>query len=86
LLLLFVARIIGDNFGLAILILKKNVLNKRTKKSLDDCNFNEEYLCTQWTNELYICVRGTLFLVGDDETERDRQLIGHGMTHLIQVR
>ncbi len=33
-----------------------------------------------------MCVRGTLFLVGDDETERDRQLIGHGMTHSIQVR
>jgi hypothetical protein len=66
--------------------LKKNVLNKWTKKSLDDCNCNEEYLCTQWTNELYMCVRGTLFLVRDDEVERDSQLIGHGMTHSIQVR
>ncbi len=28
---------------------------------------------------------GTLFLVEDDKTERDRQLIGYPMTHLIQV-
>jgi hypothetical protein len=33
------------------------------------------------TNELYMCVRGTLFLVEDDETERDRQLIGYNMSH-----
>lgn len=33
-----------------------------------------------------MCVRGTLFLVRDDEIERDSQLIGHGMTHSIQVR
>jgi hypothetical protein len=31
-------------------------------------------------------VRGTLFLVEDDETERDRQLIGYTMSHSIQVR
>ena len=37
------------------------------------------------TNVLCMCVRGTLFLIGDDETERDRQLIGYNMNHSIQV-
>lgn len=48
---------------------------KDAQKSLDDCDYNNEnfvHTMNERTNVLCMCVCGTLFLIGDDETERDR--------------
>jgi hypothetical protein len=46
------------------------------------CAYNER--TNERTDCVCMCV-GLCFVVEDDETERDSQLIGYDMNHLIQV-